>query len=102
MSESLTLKNASTAEARESLRRSRTIAMSLITSFLFLAITVVFAPGLLSSQTPNYGGFLLTIPLILIGLICAYLAWQNQVTLAGNILLGTILILALGSPIVGK
>jgi GAF domain-containing protein/HAMP domain-containing protein len=87
---------------QETLRRNRTIVMSLVTSFVFLAITVIFAPGLLSSNTPNYGGFAITIPLIVVGLICAFLAWQNKVTLGASILLGTILILALGAPIVGQ
>src|SRR5688572_11052832 len=96
-------KNMSQSDSvQETLRRNRTIVMSLVTSFVFLAITVIFAPGLLSSNTPNYGGFALTIPLIVVGLICAFLAWQNRVTLGAGILLGTILILALGAPIVGQ
>jgi GAF domain-containing protein/HAMP domain-containing protein len=98
----MTLQTNSTQEARETLRRNRTIAMSLVTSFLFLAITVIFAPGLLTSDTPNYGGFALTILLIIMGLVCAFLAWQNKVTLAASILLGAILILSLGAPIFGR
>lgn len=102
MSETMMTPTDPIQEARETLRRNRTIAMSLVTSFLFLAITVIFTPTLLSSPTPNYAGFALTIPVIIIGLICAFLAWQNKVTLAANILLGAVLILSLGAPIVGK
>lgn len=102
MSENNILQNNSNQEIKETLRRNRTVAMSLVTSFLFLIITVVFTPSLINSPTPNYGGFAITIPVILIALVCAFLAWQNRVTLAANILLGTILILSLGTPIVGK
>lgn len=102
MSETMILQTDPTQEARETLRRNRTIAMSLFTSILFLALTIIFTPGLLRSATPNYAGFALTIPVIIIGLVCAFLAWQNKVTLGANILLGAILILSLGTPIVGK
>jgi GAF domain-containing protein/HAMP domain-containing protein len=103
MSEKIMSQSDSTMqETRETLRRNRTIAMSLVTSFLFLIITVVFAPGLLSSSTPNYGSFILTVPLIMVGLICAFLAWRNMVTQAAYILLGTILTLSLGAPVVGN
>src|SRR5688572_21853246 len=102
MSKTMSISTDPIQEARETLRRNRTIAISLFTGFIFLAMLVIFTPSLLNSSTPNYGGFALTIPVILIGLICALLAWQNRVTLAANILFGTVLILSLGTPIVGK
>ncbi len=102
MSETITLQQITTQEDKETRRRSRTIAISLITSFLFLAVTVIFAPDIFSSSTPNYGGFFLTIPVFIIGLVCALLAWKNRTTTAASLLLGTILFISLGSPIVGK
>jgi len=87
---------------QEVLRRRRAIAVSLVTSFLFLAITAVFLPQLMASESPNYWGLALTIPVAMIGLISAALAWGNRTTLAGYLLIGTILILSLGAPIVGR
>src|SRR5690348_10916540 len=99
MSEKIMPQIDSVQEKKETLRRNRTIAMSLVTGFLFLAITVLFAPATFNSPTPNFGGFFLTIPLIIISLLCAFLAWQNRVNLAAYILLGTIMFLSLGGPI---
>ncbi len=63
---------------QEVLRRRRAIAVSLVTSFLFLAITAVFLPQLMASESPNYWGLALTIPVAMIGLISAALAWGNR------------------------
>jgi len=101
MSEKITLQ-LNKQEDKEILRRNRTIAVGLITSFLFLAVTVIFAPETFSSATPNYGGFFLTIPVVIIGLISALLAWNNRTTTAASLLLGTVLIISLGAPVVGK
>jgi GAF domain-containing protein/HAMP domain-containing protein len=102
MTEQALSTNARAVPDQETLRRRRTIIVSLITSFLFLAITAVFVPQLLTSETPNYWGLLITAPIIAIGLTCALLAARNQATIAGYLLLGTILILSLGSPVVGR
>ncbi len=102
MSEQLSLQNAQRHVDREAQRRRRTITVSLITSFLFLAITAIFLPQLLTSETPNYGGLAITIPISIIGLTSALLAWRNQTTAAGYLLLGTILLVALASPVVGR
>jgi GAF domain-containing protein/HAMP domain-containing protein len=87
---------------REALRRRRTITVSLVTSFMFVAITALFLPQIMASETPNYWGLFLTIPVSIIALTSAWLAWRNQTTAAGYLLLGTILVLSLCSPIVGR
>src|SRR5687768_2914784 len=102
ISEQFSFQNAKTQTDQEALRRKRTIAISLVTSFLFLAITAIFLPQILASETPNYWGLAITIPISIIALTSALLAWRNQTTAAGYILLGTILLLSLGSPIVGR
>jgi GAF domain-containing protein/HAMP domain-containing protein/cytochrome c oxidase subunit IV len=88
--------------AKESLRRNRAITLSLVTSLMFLLLTASFMPDLLSSETPNYWSFAISIPITIVGLVCAILAWRNRTTTAAGILLGTILILSLVSPIVGR
>jgi GAF domain-containing protein/HAMP domain-containing protein len=99
MSEQYTLRN---NQDQETLRRNRTIAVSLVTSFLFLAITVIFTPETLKSSNPNFWGFAMTIPIMLIGLVCAQLARMNKTTAGASLLLGTIMVLSLGAPIIGK
>lgn len=87
---------------QETLRRRRTITVSLITSLSFLVMTAIFLQRSLTSDTPNYLSLVLTIPISIIGLFCALLTWRNQTTAAGYLLLGTILILSLCAPFVGK
>src|SRR5258706_5516898 len=85
---------------QEVLRRRRAIAVSLVTSFLFLAITAVFLPQLMASESPIYWGLPLTIQVALIGLISVPLAWGNRPTLLGILLIGRSLIFRLGLPMV--
>ncbi|MCC7118005.1 MAG: GAF domain-containing protein [Anaerolineales bacterium] len=102
MSERITLPIQPVIQDAEVSRRKRTLTLGLTIAILFLTITILFTPNLLASENPNYAGFLITAPVILVGLLTAYLAFKHKPTLGGHILLGTTLFLALVSPIVGK
>lgn len=94
-------KSGSQTTQQETQRQSRTIWVSAIVAAMFAALSAILIAQGPEKLAVNIWGMSVSVWLTIAGIVSVLLAWNNRVTYAGTLLLSSILLTSLVTPVIG-